>query len=158
MIKESKWNQYGFPRQTGDIKGITIHESFAVNKTAAELFSFYDDISKENSGVHYVVDASEVIQIMPDDWSVYHTGKGKDFGNLYTIAIEICSNLNNDLYEAAVDNAVSLIKSLEAQYYLTNERIYFHKDFNNKIYCPKSLIDEYGTARNFAYQRLFEEE
>ena len=158
MIKENKWNQYGFPREETDIKGITIHESSEVNQTAAELFSFYDDVSKENSAVHYVVDATEIIQIMPNDWSVYHTGKGKDFGNLYTIAIEVCGNLKNDLYEAAVDNAVSLIKDLQEQYNLAYTDIYFHKDFNSKVYCPKDLINQYGTAKNFAYQRLFEEE
>ena len=154
MIKETKWNQYGFPRDIDDIKGISIHESSEVNHTAAELFSFYDDISKENSGVHYVVDATEIIQIMPDDWSVYHTGKGKDFGNLYTIAIEVCGNLNDELYEAAVDNAVSLINELKEQYALTDNNIFFHKDFDNRVYCPKDLINQYGTAKNFAYQRL----
>lgn len=157
MIKESKWDQYGFPRFMSDIKGITIHESSGVNDTAAELFSFYNDISKENSAVHYLVDANEVIEVMPLNWSVYHTGKGKDFGNMYTIAIMICSNLNDELYEAAVDRAVSLINELMEQFRLTQDEIFFHCNFNIKVYCPKKLIAKYGTAKNFAYQRLQEE-
>ena len=129
MIHENRFLQFGFPRTGADIQGITIHET-GTEKSAQELFDFYDTESKENSGVHYLVDDLEVVQVMPDDWAVYHTGKGNDWGNRYTIAIAICSNINNEKYQLAEDRAVSFIRSLQQAYNIPDNMIFFHQDWN----------------------------
>ena len=152
MLDKNKWNQYGFPREK-DIEGITIHETGAV-WNAKDLEDYLNNECKTSQGCHYIVDSSEVIQAMPDDWAVWHTGKGKDFGCQYTLAIEICSNLNDELFEEAVGRAISLVYSLQKKYRIPTENIFFHNDFNNRTYCPKTLLDRYGSSKGFVYQRM----
>lgn len=158
MIKENKWSQYGFPRSQADIKGITVHETGNTDMNAQQLFDYLDNECKTSQGTHYIVDSEQTIQVMPDDWAVYHTGKGKDWGCRYTIAIEICSNLNDELYLLAQDRAVELIWSLQEQYQIPMDLIFFHNDFNQQTYCPKTALDRYGNSKNFVYQEIFKEE
>lgn len=158
MIKESKFIQYGFPRDEADIKGITLHETNNYEMNAQELCDFLDNINKSSQGCHYIVDANEIVQVMPDDWAVYHTGKAKDFGCRYTIAIEICSYLNDALYKQAEDRAISLIYNLQKKYHISNDMIFFHQDFDERMFCPARILNEYKTARNFVYQRIESEE
>lgn len=153
MIQQNKWNQFGFPRDIADIEGITIHETGNVWK-AKDLHDWLDTESKTSQGCHYIVDDTEIVQAMPDDWAVWHTGKGCDFGCRYTIAIEICSNLNNEIFNAAVDNAISLIYSLQKKYRIKTENIMFHYDFNDRTYCPKTLLDRYGSSKEFVYEKM----
>lgn len=154
MIDERKWPQYGFLRRQGDVLGICIHETGNTEMNAERLFKYLNEESKTSQGCHYLVDDTQTLQVMPDDWAVYHTGKGKDWGNRYTIAIEICSSLSDEKYQAAEDRAVELIEQLKKTYSITNENVFFHQDFNSKAYCPKTILDNYGTSKNFAYNRL----
>lgn len=157
MIKESKWNQYGFPRSEADIQGITIHETNNLEMNAQQLCDWLENINKTSQGTHYICDDTQVVQVMPDDWGVYHTGKGMDWGNKYTIAIEICSSLSDEKYRQAEDRAISLIYSLQKKYHIGMDMIFFHQDFNQKTYCPKTLLDKYGSSKSYVYQRLEEE-
>lgn len=157
MIDESKFNQYGFPRSEDDIQGITIHETNNVEMDAQQLHDYLNNECKTSQGCHYIVDDHEIVQVMPDDWAVYHTGKGKDFGCRYTIAIEICSSLSDKKYKEAEDRAISLIYSLQKKYRIPMDMIFFHQDFNNKTHCPNRILNEYGTSKNFVYQRIEEE-
>lgn len=158
MIKESKWNQYGFPRKEEDIKGITIHETNNYEMNAQELCEWLENINKTSQGVHYLVDSEQIVQVMPDDWAVYHTGKGRDWGNRYTIAIEICSSLSDEVYKKAEDRAISLIYSLQKKYHIPMNMIFFHNDFDNRVHCPNRILNEYGTSKRFTYERLDEED
>lgn len=143
----SKLEQYGY--EGLEIKGITIHN--AGNKMSAqELFDFLENDNKYNNGCHFLVDENEVIEVMPLTWCAYHTGKGKDFGNNNTIAIEICRSQSEiDIYMKAQDRAVELIKELMNKYNLSTKKIYLHKDFNSKTYCPHKILDIYKTKKNF---------
>lgn len=155
MIKKEKWNQFGFPREKADIQGITIHETGKVWEAKA-LHDWMDNESKTSQGCHYICDANETVQTMPDEYSVYHTGKGIDWACRHTIAIEICSSLSDEKYESAVNRAISLVYSLQKKYKIPMESIFFHNDFNSKTYCPKTLLDRYGNSKAFAYERLGE--
>lgn len=158
MIKENKWNQYGFPRSENDIKGITVHETGNTDMNAQQLFDYLDNDCRTSQGCHYICDNEQTIQVMPDTWAVYHTGKGKDWGCRYTIAIEICSSLKDEDYNEAQSRAISLIWSLQHQYHIPMDMIFFHNDFNDKTYCPKTALDRYGNSKNFVYQEIFKEE
>lgn len=157
MIKESKWSQYGFPREEADIQGITIHETGNYEKSAKELHDWLENENKGSNGCHYLCDDIQTLQVMPDDWAVYHTGKGKDWGNKHTIAIEICSSLSDEKYYKAEDRAISLIYSLQKKYHIPFDMIFFHQDFDIKKHCPNRIINEYSTSKNFVYQRIEEE-
>lgn len=154
MLDENKFIQYGFPRDVEDIKGITIHETGNEKMNAQELFDFLNNENKTSQCYHYICDDTKTIQLMPNDWGVYHTGKGMDYGNRYTIAISICSNLNNEKYKLAQDRAVQLIKELMQEYNLTSDDIFLHFDFNERTYCPKTILRQYGSAKRFAYEEI----
>ena len=158
MINEKKWYQFGFPRNEEDIKGITIHETNNYEMNAEQLHEWINSECRTSQGCHYIVDDVKIIQVMPDDWAVYHTGKGMDWGNRYTISIEIVSSLSNQKYQKAEDRAISLIYNLQKKYHIPNDMIFFHKDFNMKTYCPKTILDNYGTANDFVRKRIESEE
>lgn len=153
MLPENKYAQYGFPRENS-IQGITIHETGNVDMNAQQLFEYLRDVNKTSQGVHYICDDQETIQVMPDDWSVWHTGKGLDWGNRYTIAIEVCSSLSDEKYRAAQDRANGLIHELQERYSITDDFIFFHNTFNERVYCPKTLLDMYGSVKAFVMNEL----
>ena len=157
MLDENKFAQYGFPRSESDILGITIHETGNVDMNAQEVEDYLNNECKTSAGYHYVVDKDEIIQLMPDDWAVYHTGKGKDFGCRYTIAVSVCSSLNDDDYNEAQAKMIELIKALQLEHDIENDMVFFHQDFNQKSFCPKTILTRYGTSKNFAYQELRED-
>ena len=158
MLDENKWKQYGFERNEEDILGITLHETNNYNMNARELFNYLNDVNKTSQGCHYLVDDEEIIEVMPLNYGVYHTGKGFDYGNKYTIAIEIVSNINDNKYQMAQDKAVELIKTLMGEYAINYDGIFFHKDFNSIVLCPKTIIKKYGSAKRFCIEELESEE
>ena len=151
MLPESKWKQFGRPNM--EAKGIVIHNT-NINRSAKECEQMMSE-STDSKGTHFFVD-SEVIQMMPTSWSVWNTGKGLDFGNLNCIAIEICSNLNSEIYLQNEQNAVKLIKELMEKYGLTTDDIYFHRDFDNTVNCPAQILKRY--TRNQFINLLKEEQ
>lgn len=147
IIVISKLDQYGY--EGLEIKGITIHNT-GRSESAKELFNEMETIDTSSGGCHFLIDENETIEVLPLNYCAYHTGKAKDWGNNFTIAIEICrSQASNDLYMAAQQRAVRKIKSLMKKYNLTKYDIYFHKDFNSKTYCPHKTLDIYQTKKKF---------
>lgn len=157
MIRENKFPQYGFPRTQKDIQGICLHETNNYDLNAQELCDFLDYENKTSQGCHYIVDSEEVVQVMPDDWAVYHTGKGIDWGNRYTIAIEICSYYSDKDYMNAEDRAVDLVRTLQKKYKIPDDMVFFHNDFDSRSHCPNRILNEYGSTKTFVYQRLKED-
>ena len=130
------------------VKGITIHNTG--NKLSAnELYSILLKNKKINI-THFIVDEKEIIEVYPVDKEASHTGKGYDYGNKNTIAIEIArSECDDNIYFEAQKNAISLIKRLMKKYNLTKNDIYFHNDFNQQTYCPHRILKIYKTKEEF---------
>lgn len=154
MLDKNKFEQYGFPREKKDIQGITIHETGNYEMNAQQLHDFLNNENKTSQGVHYIVDKDSIIQVMPDDWAVYHTGKGKDWGCRYTLAIEIVSYYSDEDYKTAEDRAISLIYDLQKKYRIDYDMIFFHQDFNERVFCPNRALLEYKSSKSFVYQRI----
>lgn len=146
MIPKEKWKQYGLPNM--EVKGIVIHNTNNQRASAADLEKW---MIKNNTsqGTHFIVDHTEVRQVMPLDWSVWNTGKGMDFGNLHCISIEICSNPNNRLYLQGQSKAIDLIENLMHEFNLTKKDLYLHRDFNPNTNCPSQILSMYGNKKNF---------
>ena len=142
MLPEAKWRQYGRPNMT--VKGIVVHNTNTPNKTAKDLEKWMNDTSTSR-GTHFFVDAKDVVQVMPTDWSCFNTGQGYDFGNTSCISIEICTKG----YEKAEERAVKLIMKLLKKYHLTTDDIYFHRDFDRTVNCPAQTLKKYGTKNEF---------
>lgn len=147
MLSPEKWKQYGFERE-GNVQGITIH-STSSQLTAKQVYDYLENISKDERGCHFIVDDTDVLEVIPESWSCYHTGMGLDFGNKFTLAIELCSNIDNQKFNQGLDNMIALIESLMSKYNLKRSDIYFHCDWNKKVYCPSDIIRIYGTKKNF---------
>lgn len=146
MIPKDKWGQFGVEGMV--VQGITIHNT-GNGLSARENAELMANSSRE-AGCHYFIDETETIQMMPEDWSVWHTGKGYDFGNMSTIAIEICrSTCSTEQYLAAEVRAVRKVKNLLKKYELTTDNIYFHRTFNPTTYCPHRILTIYKTKANF---------
>lgn len=154
MIKENKYNQYGFLRSLNDIRGITIHETDNYNMNAQQIFDYLDNESKDSECCHYICDDEQTIQVMPNDWAVYHTKKGKDYGCKYTIAIQICSSINDEKFKMAKNRAIELIKELMQTYNISPDDIFFHNDFNSICYCPNTLLRKYGSSKRFVLEEI----
>lgn len=143
----TRLNQYGY--EGLEIKGITIHNT-GREESAKDLFDIIENKDNSSSGCHFLIDEKDIIEVMPLSWCAFHTGKAKDYGNNNTIAIEICrSQANDELYLKAQKNAIKKIKSLMKEYSLTIDNIYFHKDFNQRTYCPHKILDIYKNKENF---------
>lgn len=154
MIDEKKYPQYGYKR-TETIEGITLHTTGS-QASARELFNYLNEENKTSQGCHYLVDDKEVIEVMPLDWCVYHTGKGFDSGNNLTIAIEICSNIDEDKFKLATEKGVDLIITLMKKYGIKQDGFFFHNDFNNTTYCPAEFMEKYGSSRMFYLKEIIE--
>lgn len=131
-----------------EIKGITIHNT-GNSKSAIEL---YEELKKDNQLYlcHYLIDEKNTINTLDESVEARHTGKGYDFGNRYTLAIEICrSQSETEIYLKAQKRAISFIKKLMKKYNLTNQDIYFHIDFNQKTRCPHKILELYKTKEDF---------
>lgn len=129
-------------------KGITIHNT-GNELSARENYRMLKKAGNLNL-CHFLVDEKEVVKTHSIKKPAFHTGKGFDLGNMNTIAIEICRSYDDlCVYMQAEMKAVELIKELMAKYSITKDNIYFHRDFDDRAYCPHRLLDIYKTKKNF---------
>lgn len=144
MIPEHLYKQFCI----GDMKpiGITLHNT---NNELSAIENFELMLNSTTSySAHFFIDDKDVIEAIPINKACCHTGKGYDTGNLYTIAIEICSRGPDEMWHKALENTVNTIEDLKTK---TGRdlKIYFHRDFNPTVYCPHRLLNEYGSKVNF---------
>lgn len=147
MINKNKFIQYGFKREN-EIKCIVIHNTGYYFDSARKFYDYMNNVDISSKGCHYLIDDKEIIEVIPLEYSVYHTGKGNDYACKFGIAIEIVSNIDKEKYLKGQKKAISLIKDLMKKYNLTKDDIYFHNDFANR-YCPHQILDIYGSRNNF---------
>ena len=130
------------------IKGITIHNT-GNDYSAQELYDLLVQ-TKSTNVYHYIIDEKEVVNLLSEDEMAYHTGKGYDFGNRYTLAIAIARSTSEEpIYLQAQDRAVKFIKKLLKKYDLTTDDIFFHRDFDIQSTCPHRIIQIYKTKERF---------
>lgn len=130
------------------VKGITIHNSNSL-LSAKELYKEMKKSGKTNL-CHFLIDDKDTINCLPIEIEAMHTGKGYDFGNRFTIAIEICkSQLDFETYLNCEKRAVRKIKSLMKQFNLEAKDIYFHSDFDENTRCPHRILEIYKTKERF---------
>ena len=150
MLSEDRWLQFGTPRKNGleDIKCIVIHNTGS-DLSARDIFDYLQNKSQDSRSCHYLVDHNEVIDVMPLDYVAWNTGVAYDYGNMHGIAVEICSNQDEDIYLQGQDKAIELIKKLMEEHNLTKNDIYFHNDFLQDYNCPATILQMYKTRKNF---------
>lgn len=154
MLKESKWPQYG--RSGLTVHGIVLHNTDHYTDKADYIFNYLENECQTSEGTHFLIDNENTIEVMPTDWKTWSTGKGDDWAFHNCISITICNNINDILYKAGQDKAVALIKELLTKYNLTKNDIYFHNDFNERAYCPNTMLDKYGSVKRFVVEEMEE--
>jgi N-acetylmuramoyl-L-alanine amidase len=85
---------------------------------------------------HYTVDDRYIIQHLPWNETAQHTGT--KVGNEGSIGIEICENIDCDLY-VAEDNAARLVADLLKETGIPSDRVVPHKFWSGKN-CPRLLL------------------
>ena len=135
------------------VKGITIHNTNN-ELSAKDLYNRLVN-SRTNASCHFLVDEKEVIELVPLTMPAMHTGKGYDFGNMNTIAIEICrSQYSKSVYLKAQERACKLIAFLMHEFKLTENDIYYHSDFNNRVNCPHKIRELYSSKDEFIRKEI----
>ena len=140
--------QLSDPSIAFDVRGICVHNT-ATSDSAREIADKMKSY-KGTAGAHFLVDERETVELVPITQCAFHTGKGYDWGNLHTIAIEICrSNARVEQYLSAEKRAIELIVQLMKRYGFTVDDIYFHRDFNPRKNCPHKIFQLYGTKNEW---------
>lgn len=118
---------------------ITVHETAnpAKGATANAHARLQAGGNSRNASWHYQVDSTEIVQSYPDTAQCFHSGGGRDNGNLNSIAIEICVN-DGKPHPQAVANAQALVRHLMAEYNIPVERVVQHNHWSGKN-CPTNL-------------------
>ncbi len=120
---------------------ITIHSTGNSKSTARNEADYVCHNSDRQASYHYVVDDSQIIQVLPVNEVAWHAGDGgSGTGNRKSVAIEICEPGDR---KKAVDNAVWLTKELMRDLKIDKAHIKQHHDWSGKD-CPRIL-------RNSAY-------
>lgn len=117
---------------------ITIHSTGNPKSTAQNEADYVCYNSDRQASYHYVVDDSQIIQVLPADEVAWHAGDGgSGTGNRKSVAIEICEPGDR---KKAVDNAVWLTKELMRDLSIDKAHIRQHHDWSGKD-CPRILRD-----------------
>ena len=129
---------------------ITIHSTGNPTSTAQNEADYVCYNSNRYASFHFVVDDSEIIQVMPCKELAYHSGTTR--GNKYSISIEICKS--GDRLKA-INNTIALTLRLMKEYNIPISRVLRHYDWNNKN-CPRILIDENYIKKGINWDKFLE--
>lgn len=123
----------------GDYKktSITIHSTGNPLSSAQSERKWLDNpTNKRNASWHYCVDQYCAIQAIEDNNEAWHCGM--DYGNMFSIGIEICENGNR---LKTLQNAVDLVTDKLIEYNLSITDIKTHYDWTGKN-CPRILLND----------------
>lgn len=146
MIPANKRSQFG--AEGLKVEGVVIHDTNST-MSARELYNWLCDECTTSQGCHFLIGDTETIEVMPLDWRVWSTGKGNDYAFNHCIAIEICDCDSSEARDKAEQKAKRKIKALMKKYNLVKSQLYFHIEFNERVYCPHILLDKYGSKKHY---------
>ncbi|MDD3139076.1 MAG: N-acetylmuramoyl-L-alanine amidase [Lachnospiraceae bacterium] len=120
--------------------GITIHEtgntSFGAGAFNHMMYQTVNGGQNQEVSYHWVVDDHEAYNLVPEDEVTWHAGDGRGNGNMRTISIEMCVNIDSD-FEQTIKNTFELIAMIRSRH--GNLPLYRHYDWSGKN-CPQNII------------------
>lgn len=133
---------------------IVIHETDNENKGANALahYNYWNSDHNASSSVHFVVDDSNVIQLLELNQRAWHVGDNKGYSNITnsnSIGIEICVNSDGD-YIKARKNAIDLVRHLVRTTSLSMDKVVSHNNASGKM-CPNRMLTQ-GLWNDFLNQ------
>jgi len=120
MLPKNKWTR---PGTIITPSGLVIHwtGNIGTGANAKANSNFFHNRSGSYGSAHYVLDANEIYQVLPENEMGYHVGATKyyttNFGtypNKHLIGLEVCVNSDTDwtkTYDRAVRFAAAILKS-----------------------------------------------
>ncbi|WP_051623448.1 N-acetylmuramoyl-L-alanine amidase [Clostridium hydrogeniformans] len=131
---------------------IVIHDTDnrATGANAKANRDYFANHNHAKASAHYVVDESNIVQALEDNWLGWHAGERNNplVGNRNSIAIELCVNKDND-FNKTLKNGIELTKYLMEKYNIPAENVIRHHDVTGKI-CPRIMMRDYpGTWTYF---------
>lgn len=159
----SRRSNYGNRRSKSSIRYIVFH--YTGNRTdTAKANANYFRKNYVGASAHYFVDATGVIQSVPDDYVAWSVGSRGwlDQGSAYakkghsrwgkctnsnSISIEMCCT-NGKHSKGTLDNAYALGKSLAQKYGINDAHIIRHFDVNGKL-CPLYFVTHEKEWKDF---------
>src|SRR5699024_679806 len=121
---------------------ITVHNTANTNRGAnAEMHARYlhNGASGRTVGWHFTVDDKEIRQHLPTNEHGWHAGDGgKGAGNLTSIGIEVCENIDGN-FDKAVANTHWLVRKLMSDHKIVIDNVVPHKHWSGKN-CPRKLL------------------
>lgn len=120
---------------------ITIHNTANEAKGADALThaNLQLKANRNYTSWHYTVDNKKIYQSIPMNETGWHAGDGFLMGNIATIGIEICENVDGN-YAQAEKNAVYLTARLLYENGLPSDALRLHKDWSGK-HCARNILD-----------------
>lgn len=128
------------------IQYIVIHSTGNKNDTAKNNADYFGRADRQASA-HYFVDDNSIYQVVEENQAAWHCGDGGNrygIGNHNSIGIEMCGTDNGNISEKTINNTIELVKSLQAKYKLSNDKVVRHYDASRKC-CPSQF-----SANNWA--------
>ncbi len=123
-------------------KYVTIHDtgnpSTGANARAHASYLKGDDAAKAPVSWHFTVDDQGAVQHLPLNEHGWHAGDGHGPGNMTSMAIEICENVDGDRSKAEA-NAAKLVAWLLVTFGLDAANVVPHKHWGDKQ-CPHILL------------------
>ncbi|TWM32253.1 N-acetylmuramoyl-L-alanine amidase XlyA [Bacillus licheniformis] len=99
---------------------------------------------------HFSVDDKNIYQHLPLNETAWHTGdgSGSKSGNMTSIGIEICENVDMADYGQAEENAIALTVYLLKQLGISVNNVRPHQAWSGK-YCPRVILKRDGSFTPF---------
>lgn len=118
---------------------ITVHQTGNTNRGAGAQAhaNLQSRGNARTASWHWQVDDSVAIQSYPDTARCWHSGRGKDGGNMSSIAVEICVNSDGD-YRQTLANAAELVRNLMREHGIPISRVVQHNRWSGK-HCPSQI-------------------
>lgn len=120
---------------------ITIHETDNTDKgaTAKAHANLQYKGNDRQASWHYTVDQDDIYQSIPDNEVAWHAGDDRGPGNMQSIAIELCVNVDGD-FEKTKANAARLVTYLMLKHCIPLENVVQHNHWSGKN-CPAQLCE-----------------
>src|SRR5690625_1800156 len=124
---------------TNQKKYITIHQTGNTSRgaDAGAHARLQANGNSRSASWHYQVDDKEIIQSFEDSAQCWHAGDGRGQGNLNSIGIELCINLDGD-YKKTLENGAELVRHLMDKYNISINNVKQHNHWSGKN-CPTQI-------------------
>jgi len=140
MTINKKISAYNNDSRNGNaVKYIVIHDTGVAGQTAKNNVDYFAGGNK-NASAHYFVDTDSIWQSVEDSRAAWHVGDGGGkYGitNANSIGIEMCPTASG-IPDATQNLCIELVKSLQANYGISNANVIRHYDASRKN-CPQYL-------------------